>query len=65
MINEIISDQLTITCICHFTAGDLLGAMSNAVEKAEAVLVCVSKEYKESPNCRQGKDNASNNIYIK
>ncbi len=45
--------------------GDLLGAMSNAVDKAEAVLVCVSKEYKESPNCRQGKDNASNNIYIK
>ncbi|KAL8606719.1 hypothetical protein ACOMHN_018753 [Nucella lapillus] len=33
-------------------SGSTLQAMAEAVEKAEAVLMCMSSRYKDSPNCR-------------
>ena len=32
--------------------GSTLEAMAKAVEDSSVILVCVSKKYKESPNCR-------------
>jgi len=37
-----------------FTAGSVLEAMAEAVEKAAVVIVCLTQKYKESPNCRTG-----------
>ena len=34
--------------------GSTLQAMANAVEGSAAVLMCVSRKYKDSPNCRSG-----------
>ena len=36
--------------------GSTLEAMAKAVEDSAVVLVCVSQKYKESPNCRSGKE---------
>ena len=44
------------------TAGSVLEAIANAVEKAATVLVCLTRKYKDSPNCRAGKENS--NIFI-
>eukprot|EP00026_Physarum_polycephalum_P003089 Phypoly_transcript_03098.p1 GENE.Phypoly_transcript_03098~~Phypoly_transcript_03098.p1 ORF type:complete len:657 (+),score=97.00 Phypoly_transcript_03098:524-2494(+) len=33
-------------------AGSTLGAMAEAIEGAELVLICMSQKYKDSPNCR-------------
>jgi hypothetical protein len=33
-------------------AGSTLGAMAEAIEASRVVLMCVSRKYKESPNCR-------------
>ena len=38
-----------------FSEGGLLEAMSKAVKNADAVLICVSKKYQESRNCKLGK----------
>lgn len=34
--------------------GSTLNAMARAVEGAEIVLICYSKKYQDSPNCRAG-----------
>ena len=39
----------------YFAAGDILSCMAQAVENAEVVLMCVSKEYQNSENCKAGK----------
>ena len=38
------------------TGGDILDAMARAVQKAVAVLVCMSSKFKESQHCRTGKN---------
>lgn len=35
--------------------GSTLNAMARAVERADIVLICYSKKYYDSPNCRAGK----------
>lgn len=35
--------------------GSMLQDMAEAVENAKIVLICISKKYKNSPNCRAGK----------
>ena len=35
-------------------SGSTLEAMSEAVENAAVVLICLSERYKQSPNCRTG-----------
>ena len=40
--------------IFFFSEGNILIAMAGAVEKAEAVLMCVSRAYKASANCQTG-----------
>ena len=35
--------------------GSTLQAMATAVENSAAILIAVSRKYKESPNCRSGK----------
>ena len=42
-------------CFFH-TEGSLVGAMADAVENCDLVLMCVSEKYQESRNCRLGKD---------
>ena len=37
-----------------FAEGNILVAMANAVEKADAILVCVSRSYKASVHCQTG-----------
>ena len=37
--------------------GSTLQAMASAVEESSVVLMCVSRKYKRSPNCRSGKFN--------
>jgi len=39
--------------------GSTIDAMAAAVEEASVVLMCVSKRYKDSDNCRAGMDNVS------
>lgn len=34
--------------------GSTLNAMAQAVEKADIILICYSKKYYDSPNCRAG-----------
>ena len=34
--------------------GSIMDAMAHAVEEAEVVLICLSRKYKLSPNCRSG-----------
>ena len=36
--------------------GSTLAAMAKAVEDADIVLVCYSQRYKDSDNCRAGKE---------
>jgi hypothetical protein len=41
---------MDINCIY----GDALDSMADAVEKASVVLICMTENYKESPNCAIG-----------
>jgi hypothetical protein len=38
----------------HCIYGDALDSMADAVEKASVVLICMTENYKESPNCAIG-----------
>jgi hypothetical protein len=38
--------------IVNMPAGSVLNALSNAIDTASIVLICVSREYSESTNCR-------------
>jgi hypothetical protein len=42
--------------------GNLLDAMSNAIENSSIFLMCLTEKYKDSPSCRLGMNiNHSNN----
>lgn len=38
-----------------YMGGSTLQAMAEAVENSAAVLICMSQRYKDSPNCRAGR----------
>lgn len=44
--------------------GSTLQAMAEAVEQADAVLMCMSEKYKESPNCRSGLSTLMTFIFV-
>ena len=35
--------------------GDMIEAMASAIENSEAMIVCMSENYKISPDCQSGK----------
>jgi hypothetical protein len=45
--------------------GSTLQAMAEAVENAVVVLICYSRKYKESENCRLGKDKSFATIFMR
>ena len=34
--------------------GDILGAMAQAVEESDVILMCMSERYRDSKSCRSG-----------
>ena len=40
--------------LLHFVEGDMLGAMANAIEESDVILMCMSERYRDSQNCRSG-----------
>ena len=50
MINTVFAHVLAL-----LTEGNMDDRMAEAVEQAAVVLVCFSKKYQESANCKKGK----------
>ena len=58
--NKLQADGYKVWMDIDEMGGSTLESMARAVENASVVLVCVSQKYKESPNCRSGKDDNCN-----
>jgi hypothetical protein len=42
--------------------GNLLDAMSDAIEKSSIFLMCLTEKYKDSPSCRLGKKSVKKDL---
>ena len=54
--NKLQADGFKVWMDIDEMGGSTLESMAKAVENASVMLLCVSQEYKESPNCRSGND---------
>ena len=53
------NDNQRCFCCCCCTGGSVMDSISQAIQDASAVVVCVSEKYRDSPNCRAGKQQSN------